>query len=140
MKASNKTVDRKIEAVMSIIKKQLISFFRHFIFIFRTLQGRISRVWIRIIEQQKQHSMKAVSVRYSSEYRIKRGYEWMSYILQFHNGEITSHTWSEYLRTYTQPRNRESKFNWKKKKVNNRTIEKILGNTTRGWFSKSSII
>lgn len=84
MKASNKTVDRKIEAVLSIIKKQLISFFRHFI---RTPQGRISRVWIRIIEQ-KQHSMKAVSVRYSSEYRIKRGYEWMSYILQFHNGEV----------------------------------------------------
>lgn len=41
--------------------------------------------------------------------------------------KITSHTWSEYLRTYTQPRNKESKFNWKKKKVNNRTIEKNTG-------------
>lgn len=85
MEASNKTVDKNIEAVLSIIKKQLISFFGHFI---RTPQGRISRVWIRIIEQQKQHSMKAVSVLYSSKYRIKRGYEWMSYILQFHNGEV----------------------------------------------------
>lgn len=32
--------------------------------------------------------MKADSVLYSSEYRIKKGYEWMSYILQFHNGEV----------------------------------------------------
>lgn len=138
METSNKTVDREIEAVLSIIKKQLISFFRHFI---RTPQGRISRVWKRIIEQQKQHSMKAVSVLYPSEYRIKKDMnEWVTYYnFTMEKLKITRHTWSEYLRTYTQPRNRESKFNWKKRKLITEWLKKYWA-ILRGWFGKSSII